>query len=457
MRLLQYVIMIIVSVFVISCEKEHPQRIRKDTEMPQLEKKSAFPGEIITINFENDLNSTVYQQNFGNEAIKMIAIGDRLSFKVPSIDNGLHKLVIEIDGLTHSFYLHVKKPQSVEGPNSFLSDFVFDVNEQIDDIKEIQDVMITIDLMDKPILQKDLSSWEKVDKSDLMEKVGGITNHHKQKLANILAVNLDWLYEMDRQLLGQNIYEDASGEQLSKCIQSMKLSHQYAQDKNMLACRGESVHAFWCSIDSISKTKPAKLLSKVAVLWEADLGFDNQILLHTIGRKMDLMAKMIASLAGSPSIAKNIKPSQYVPNQGQKVKFCHNQKKEIDAKVEFRSVRRSSINTSEADATFANFFYDFINDYNDYAKSLQETISWQPSFKKKTREVTFNRYLSIPDSSITNAKVELLNSEYNNHEWQVVLSNKTQTTQHFNCWIVYNDAHAQAKSSYMGKLEHCQP
>ncbi len=448
---------ILLAIFIISgCQKEDTKYFHTAREKPQLEKTSAYSGEIITIHFDGGLNNTIYNVNINNEPHKMVAIGNSLSFKVPSLDQGLHELSIKIGGISHSFNLYVKEHRTVETPDSLLSDFLFDFKSEISELKNVQDAMLRVDLMDTSILSQDLTIWNQVEHDNLQNGTEDFTTTQKREFASFLAINKGWLHQIDQKLLGQNILQTAADE-AGKCIQLMREGGQDFQNNNEEASWGQIIESFWCSVDSIEDTNPETLLSKVATLWVMESSFPNKILLHTIGRKVDLISKMIASLARSPSVAKNVVLADDVPNQGEAIEFCHEKTKQINITAQYRSIQKSSINSNAADAAFAEYFYDFINYYTDYKKTLQKRIKWRPSFKERTKTVSINRYLNIPDSSITNDKVKLINAENNNNAWGVVFHNTTKQTQHFNFRIIYDDGHAECQSSAMGKLHLCQP
>lgn len=415
-----------------------------------LDKTVAYPGEVLTINYWQLPDADLYNGDFNGSPVAVRTIGGTLSFMVPNLSAGTYPFSVDIDGTAFQQDIEVVDPPQVTDPDQVIQAFADEGDIAFDSLQQYLDNRYGSAANYPAGIQQDMATWAQIS-VQAQQELSQMTAAEKEQLARLLAANQDWITAINEPLIGRS-YSFKTAKDCQKIIQEGKDS---LDNGATFAALGLGIAAYWCGVGLHIDKKTDNSLSKAATLWEATENQFAQItLINLIGRRIDQLSKEIDELGGSPSIADEILDVDG-KLQATELSYCNGERKRVFADIRFRAIRPEDAQLNTAIAPFANFYGQFITAYNDYVATMTEPLVWRPEYRNASRVEKFNRFLSVPKSSVPNDKVILLNTQIVNDIWEVIFATDEPEEQAFNYDIVYDDGHVRLSKTFSATVGEC--
>ncbi|MDX2360718.1 MAG: hypothetical protein QNK23_07920 [Crocinitomicaceae bacterium] len=425
-----------------SCKKEDiadpDSPIIESGETIQLDKTSGHPGEILTVETYMSLSAQTYFGTVGSTDVELIRAGKSISFSVPDLGAGDYDLNVSIDGTDYSFTLEILAPISVANPDQYILDYISQLDLIIDANNIFVDSLLADGVLDPSTTSSDAAVWDNIQQQ-ADAQLAAMTPQEKQKLANILEANIEWINAFSN--VSSNSYLD---------LKSMECDniHQAAVDArangHLFKGLGLIVQYKWCQASEYINAKTDNTLSKLATLYEAtENQFAQFTFINLLGRRIKAFTDNLFQTGTDEFVAEEIQA------EGEKaaLTWSNGEVKNIFTTIKFRSLNPSDVTQTGILGDFASTFNDFISAYDDYIQHVSQALIWRPEFISQTKVVDFDRFLSV--ANINNSEVILLNTQIVDDNWQVAIAtDNTVEDQDFSYDLVYDDGHVNISQTF---------
>lgn len=367
---------------------------------------------------------------------------------VPVEDTGNYTITFIIDEQEQALDFSIGSYDPVEDPDGYMEAENQEMNEKWEEFKVYLQSLVDNGSADAEMVQQDLATWDQIAQQ-AQEEWNGMDDSQKIWVSTLIEANSEWLDRL--QVIDP---DDASAKMLlqgkiQECSDIRKDGLSALAGDETFRAAMLALQYKWCQVDLAEKIFPKEERKKAMILWEATENQFAQItMINLIGRKIDKASRWVDEVGNSSVVADRFVD---VRDKGAVITFPNGDNKSIYAQLQFRSV-------TEADATegpftgFALMFSEYISFYDLFIASVDQELIWRPGFRHETETVNFNRYLSIDETSISNDKVILLNTQMTGDEWEVAFATDEGTEQEFTFELVYDDGKVQLSKQVSAKV-----
>jgi uncharacterized protein (TIGR02145 family) len=382
--------------------------------------------------------------------------GKSIGIFIPDISAGTYPLAITINGVKQQFDIKVNNISAISNPTLYLDDYFVKTLQSTDRYRTYIDSLVSEGIMDATLATSNRAYWNAFRQKAQIE-YAQLTPDQKSRLAMILESNKAWLSNLDMQLIGYSSFKNNTVEDCRALIKEgrdLLKGNPSFTDKLMAAKL--SVEAYYCGLSEKVKHDFSDDIGKAAALFRnTENQFMHFTLINLLGEKIENNTKEIDQLGKSPSIAESIdKTGTYKVSNV--IDFCNAQPVNFYLTVNYRTLNPNDINGSKPYADFAKMFDNLILTYDDYIVALNEPLLYRPGYGNKTRKLDINAFLSVPNASVSNHKVTLLNTQTTaNNDWQVIFATDESSIQNFNFDVKYDDGNVQLSSKVTATVSNC--
>ncbi len=455
MRKISIVFLLGFIIFLTNCSKENdnPSEEGQDTEII-LEKNQLKSFELALIKVSKTLRpQAVYNGFIDNENINFRPNGNYLIFQVPTGSPGVKNGSLTINGEDFTFQYQLETI-SIDNPESYLQNYFAEQRILAADLKILQDKFIEDSIPGFEDIRADLATWDQIA-NDAQAELAALSTEDKEKLAQLIGANSDWIQRLDDALLFRSI-NSMNKISKSECKNIIDQGRIELFERKTFSAAATAIRAYWCSLnfDERQYEDTANDFERGALL-ATDVEFSPGLdvlntLANLVFRKMDAITKELQGSASSNGIADEIEDVQ---SKAGEVPFRNGEPESVFAKIRFRSMDRSDINTSGPVGQAATFFDQIINSYNETVAAINRPLIWRPGFTQTTATKDFNQFLNIPSESVSNKDVVLINTQYVDDKWEVAFGNDgNEEEPTFTFELNYDDGHVQLQKSIDAKI-----
>lgn len=380
----------------------------------------------------------------GSESVEFIPNGNYFIFRVPTGDAGTKNGNITINGEDFDFQYELK-PNSFSDPDVYLQDYFADQQAQETQLADMQSLFIDDGIPGYGEIQTDLATWNQIA-NDAQTELAALSPENRQRLAQLLDANSEWIQRLQDALLYRSIYSD--GKTREECRALIEQGRTESQDGRYFAAAATAVKAYWCALtfeerqyEDLDNDFERGALLMTDVELEPGFGVLNT-LTNLVARKADCLIKELQGAVSSNGVADEIedverKTTSVVP-------FGNGNPEAIFAKIRFRSINENDVNGSGSVGQAATLFDRLMVSYNEMITASDQPLIWRPRFTQSSVSKNINQFLTIPSESVTNTDVVLVNTQYVDDTWEVVFGNDgTEDEPTFSFNLNYNDGYVQ--------------
>lgn len=435
------------------CRPESVDENKKD--LFEVQKDYAYIGEIYGLELVRPQTGDEYLGTIGEEKITCRYSNNSLVFLVPEMEEGEKLVTIQLDDNTVAFNLDIRKVEAIETPKVYLDQLIVQNElyiETMNTLRTEQQLDSTSARFGK--VQQDAELWAKVN-ADSKNDISAMNDEDKQKLANFLAANSEWLASLDESLLSDYIKTKTTKEE---CKALIKAGKQELSEGNFFTALGMSIDAYWCAIGAKKLSNLNGDLEKGIVIVQEIDGFLPLNALSTVQnlviRKINDAFQEIDDFSLNELIAEDIEDAEKTKKGGQ-ISFENGEPTAVHLKMKFVNIHSIGSNSS---STLLNDFKKttdyFLSAYPDFVAESKLPLVWRPRSVPKSVTRLNNRFLSIDKESISNKDIILVNTQYNGDDWEVIFGNDGDELEpEFTFDIVYNDGEVELRKTINGIIK----
>ena len=420
----------------------------------ELPKNFAYQGEVFAFSTPLMLSGETYNGSIGSEGIRVSYRNDNLIFIVPTSVSGKQEVKIDADGESIQFELQVDELPAINDPEAYIEDFSTAFNRDLSNFNQNKDSFIIDSVYGFENLQKDLPVWAEIEQ-DASDELSSMTTDQKMKLARVLSANEGWINGLNETIIGERLAFKKTTKNECKAI--IKQGKEEQAKGNRFTALSKSIEAYWCAVN-LQKLEDADtdIEKGITLIEETEDIWMLNTLTNFIGRKIEEITNEVNNLGSKPGVAEEVEDADSEKRAGV-LSFVSGEAINLKARITFRTINKSDINSEGELGDFASFFSELINSYDRLIKVIDKPLVWRPGFSSETKTVEFNRFLSIDKSSISNSDIALVNTQYNGDLWEVIFGNDgfDQEPQ-FKFDLVYDDGHVQLKKTLDAKIANCR-
>ena len=446
-----------ISVFSISaCKKDSPVDIGDGLYVPPavtIDKTTGYANEVLTISYWNIPELDQYTGEFNGQAVDVYNIGTTLSFLIPNVSQGSYPFTITVDGKVLEYNIQVLEAPLVGSADQLIQDFQTQTDVVFDSLQLYLDNRYGNPANYPTSIQQDMAVWEQIE-MEAQQAINQMNASEKEELAALLLANQEWINDIGSLLIDDSY--NFKTESAAECKAIITEGKEALDNGNTFSALGLGISAYWCGVLLHIDKKTDNAFSKAATLWEATENQFIQItLVNLIGRRIDQLSKEIDELGGSSSIAEEIEDADENKVEAGPLEYCNGERKRVFANIRFRTVRSSDTQSNTPYAPFANFYGNFIAAYQDYVETITQPLVWRPEYRNASRVEEFNRFLSVPQSSVSNSNAILINTQIVDDFWEIIFATDEPNEQAFDYDIKYDDGYVQLQKTFSGTVKEC--
>jgi len=443
-------ISILILFILISCSKDDEVQVQAQVPLVTLDKISGESGTVLTLETRLTLNDYSYMGTIGEVNIDLIKVGKNVSFSIPNLTPGIYTLEGDIEEISYSFELEVLEQTAIPDVNQYLANLINQNNTDIDSYNDYTDTLITEGELDPNVVANDRVIWDNIRQQANLE-FSNMTIDQKEFLAHLIEANKDWTQELgaftNYQSFGFRVAE-------SDC-ESLRIQGQEAiGEGETLTAMGIAWDYKWCQAGEFISSKVDVKLSKAAtLLWEArdNTHYAHNWVMNLWGNKVNALGVEIYQIGTDEIVASSISGS-HESNRNSNLVWGNGERKKVFVDVYFRSIRESDKDGVSTLSVFASTYINFINAYQDFVSHVDGALVWRPEFKVKDEVVPFNRFLSIPNWSVSNENVILINTQTIDNNWEVIFATDEESDQTFSYRISYDDGYTSVIQDFYASV-----
>jgi len=443
-----FLISIFAALTFVSCKSESVDENNED--LFTVPKDYAYIGEVYGLELVRPQTSDEYLGTIGEETIRCRYSNKNLVFMVPEMEEGESLVTIQLDDNTIDFNLDIRKVETIEDPKAYLDQLIVQNDLYIEAVNAVrleQQLDSTSARFGK--VQQDADLWAKVN-MDSKNDIAAMSEEDKQKLANFLAANSEWIASLDEGLLSDYIKTKTSTK--AECKALIKAGREEIKKGNFFASLGISIDAYWCAIGTKKLSKLEGDLEKVIVIIQEFDGVST--IQNVVIRKIDDAFKEIDDFSLNELIAEDIEDAEK-SKKGEQLTFGNGDPTAIHLRMKFVNIHAMESNTA---STLLNDFKKttdyFLGAYPTFVSESKLPLVWRPTSVPKSVTRLNNSFLSIDKESISNKDIILVNTQYNGDDWEVVFGNDGDELEpEFTFDVVYNDGEVELRKKINGIIK----
>jgi uncharacterized protein (TIGR02145 family) len=432
----------------VSCKSESIDENNED--LFTVPKDYAYIGEVYGLELVRPQTSDEYLGTIGEETIRCRYSNKNLVFMVPEMEEGESLVTIQLDDNTIDFNLDIRKVETIEDPKAYLDQLIVQNDLYIEAVNAVrleQQLDSTSARFGK--VQQDADLWAKVN-MDSKNDIAAMSDEDKQKLANFLAANSEWIASLDEGLLSDYIKTKTSTKEECKAL--IKAGREEIKKGNFFASLRKSIQAFYCAIGTKKLSKLEGDLEKVIVIVQEFDGVST--IQNVVIRKINDAFQEIDDFSLNELIAEDIEDAEK-SKKGEQLTFGNGEPTAIHLRMKFVNIHAMESNTA---STLLNDFKKttdyFLGAYPTFVSESKLPLVWRPTTEPKSVTRLNNSFLSIDKESISNKDIILVNTQYNGDDWEVVFGNDGDELEpEFTFDIVYNDGHVELRKTINGIIK----
>ena len=368
------------------------------------------------------------------------------------MEAGQRLVRIELDNQSIEFNLDIRSNTKIQDPKGYLDNWILRNESYIATISAARlEQQLDSSTVDFDKIEQDASIWSKVN-ADSKDDILSMNDDQQRQLANVLEANGEWIANMDNYILGEYIKNKRSK---SECKALVNEGKEELKNGNVFSAFGTSIESYWCAVSLKNLSDAEEDSEKALMLFEeTDDIWALNTLTNFIGRKVDELTKEVSDLGQKEYIATDIEEAEKY-KKGSKISFGNGDPTALRVKMKFANIHSfttgDDINTitdfKEKTATFSRI-------YEELLTVSKLPFVWKPTSLANSKTRLNNRLLSVDTSSISNKDIVLVNTQYNNDEWEVVFGNDgAELEPEFYFDIVYNDGVVELRERVSGKIK----
>lgn len=412
-----------------------------------------LPGELQPIEVSGmTLDKEEYEAQLdGSEKVMLQRDSDQVLYLlVPLATVGEHTLEFSLNEQQQSLSFSLDEYEEVADPEEYMEQKKEEVDLQVQEYSMYLQFLQEEGLINSETLLLDKTVWDQIDEQASQEWEA-MTPEQKQWVVTIVENNQSWIDRLDALMLeGLASHVKRKAATTTECKTLRDQGKSELSNGNTLTAAWIALKYKWCQVDLVEEVFPEEEVRKARILWEST---ENQYaqftLINLIGRKIDQASKWFDEQGSSTFVADrfgSLKKPVYQLESGMRYSFS--------VPIVFRSVSKEDAAAGKPYASFASMFNEYVDFYSLFSTSLnqQDELIWRPTFRSRTETVQFNRFLSIPQSGISNDKIILLNDQVEEGQWVISFATDEKTDQEFTFDVVYDDGHVKLTKTLHAKL-----
>lgn len=435
-------LLVLIGLVMISCtkdEEQKPEDHNSNQVQVSLDKNSGTPGAAITFITDAELTDNEHSAIFDDGPIELTKTGNRISFIVPEVAAGAYTIQLILSSETYSFEFTVLSAAAIDNPDAYITSIFSELDSLQVQRNAFFDTLLLAGLIDQGTLSNDLSIWDYIRQQSEIE-IASMTSSEKLKLVQTIEANSDWL-----EIVDQLLSYEPSDLKNSQCSSYRQQGLQSLANNNLMQSWGFLIEYKWCQVTEYVDANTDNFFSKAATLWKnTENQFMHFTLINLMGQKIDMLGKEISQLGNDQIVADEIEDYTQKAN----LIWENGEIKKIFTRIRFRSISQADKSEVGVLGDFSAFYDQFIISYDDYVQSINNALIWRPEFINQTKTLDFNRFLSIQQSSVTNPKVILINTQLHNDDWEVIFATDDPNNQSFSFEIVYDDGNVKISAVF---------
>lgn len=451
-----------------NCKKDGSSTSPEPTTIT-MEKSTAKPLEIVTVLTNKTPEAANTIVSFNDQSVNYTIAGSHISFMVPqSTTAGTYTVAVTTLGEDNSFLLQVENATIINDVDGYISDLLDNNEQERTAIRNYQDTLLSLGLLDSSEVIARRQFWDNMNVQD-QQRLAQMTTDEKAYYVQLYDANKAWIDNITSDLVGYSAFKDGS---TSSCKQEYDEAKAYYENASNLYQR---MRAYWkaqsaykclqnehAAKDKTTELGKAAHLAKTVDYSPSFAGPLNTVI-NQVSEKIDELKEEVDNLGKSPSIAEEVEDAEDYKTQSA-VEFCNAVGVKFYLRVKYRTIRASDANTNTPYAAFAKYYANFISSYDAFVAAITEpTVQnhlyiYRPDFVNETRVLEMNRFLSVPENSVSNNKAILLNTQFANNgdDWVVIFATDEDTDQDFSFDIVYDDGLVKLTYKVDGTVGECE-
>lgn len=454
-RLFSNVVLITLIALISNCNKKD-DGITEDPVQISLPKTQLKPFELALIEVNTDVEQQAQSFNgeIESESVDFKPNGNYFIFRVPDGAVGTKTGSVTIDGETFDFE-YVLTAYSFSDPETYLQDYFAQQQALETELTNLQMVFIDDSIPGYQDIETDLAIWTQIA-NNAQAELAALSPENKEKLAQLIDANSEWIDRLDNALLMRSIYSDLKMTR-DDCRTLIDEGRLESQEGKLFSAAATAVKAYWCALTFEERQyEDVDNDFERGTLLLTDLEFSPSLDVHNtltnlVFRKADGLIKELQGAFSSNGVADEIYDVEH--KTAATIPFGNGNPEPIFAKIRFRSINETDVNSAGAVGQAATFFDQLMNSYNEMLEATDKPLIWRPGFTQTSTIKDFNQFLTIPSTSITNNDVVLVNTQYVDDTWEVVFGNDgNEEEPTFSFQLNYDDGYVQLNKTVSASI-----
>jgi uncharacterized protein (TIGR02145 family) len=454
-KLTQYLVVIALITLITNCNKKDdgPSVEPVQISLPDNQLK-AFELALIEVNTNLEQQAQLFDGAIESESVVFKSNGNYLIFRVPTGAAGTKNGSVSINGEDFNFQ-YTLEANSFTNPEIYLQDYFAEQQTQEAELISLQSDFIEDSIPGFEDIQTDLAIWDQIA-INAQAELAALSVEDKERLAQLLDANSEWIDRLDDALLMRSIYSDLKMTK-DECRALIDEGRLESQEGKLFSAAATAVKAYWCSLTFEERQyEDVDNDFERGTLLITDLEFSpsfdvHNTLINLVFRKADGLIKELQGSISSNGVADEIYDIEY--KMASEIPFGNGDPTPIFAKIRFRSVNENDVNTSGAAGNAATFFNQLMASYTEMLTATNKPLIWRPGFTQTSVTKDFNQFLTVPSESVSNSDVILVNTQYVDDTWELVFGNDgSEQEPTFSFELNYDDGYVQLQKTVSAKI-----